>query len=252
MPPLARNPPTPRMVHSSTTPGYVPLLSVRTHALNNRQLCGEKEMLAQVKLAFVDPSGAKLVVNRNTSVTLQKSKKPSEKTLDLSLMRHANGERICLSKRQNELDVMVPQYLGVSHAVLDNVIFCHQDDSLWPMSQPAILKKKFDEIFEALKYTRAIANIKALRKNYMEDVRKLQVTELSCKANKDRADKVSRCLCDRAFESRITVFSVPRGRPRYQKKSRFFGARAKTWRSSPKRLQLRTSKLGTEARSSVT
>ncbi|KAL8972635.1 MAG: hypothetical protein Q9183_000439 [Haloplaca sp. 2 TL-2023] len=182
MPPLARNPPTPRTVHSSTTPGYVSPLS----------LCGEKEMLAQVKLAFVDPGGAKLVVNRNTSVTLQKNKKPSEKTLDLSLMRHANGERICLSKRQNELDVMVPQYLGVSRAVLDNVIFCHQDDSLWPMSQPAILKKKFDEIFEALKYTRAIANIKALRKNYMEEVRKLQVTELSCKANKDRADKCAK------------------------------------------------------------
>ncbi|KAL8874110.1 MAG: hypothetical protein Q9174_000514 [Haloplaca sp. 1 TL-2023] len=160
--------------------------------IHDPRLCGEKEMLAQVKLAFLDPSGAKLVVSRNTSVTLQKGKKPGEKTLDLSLMRHANGERICLSKRQNELDVMVPQYLGVSRAVLENVIFCHQDDSLWPMSQPAVLKKKFDEIFEALKYTRAIANIKALRKNYMEEVKKLQVTESSCKVNKDRADRCAK------------------------------------------------------------
>ena len=50
------------------------------------------------------------------------------------------------------MDSEIPHLLGVSRAVLDNVIFCHQEDSYWPLSEPATLKKKFDDIFEATKY----------------------------------------------------------------------------------------------------
>ncbi|KAI4258102.1 MAG: hypothetical protein LQ352_001345 [Teloschistes flavicans] len=155
------------------------------------QLAGEKEVLAQVKLSFRDPSGARLVVTRSVSVTVQRTKALSQKTLDGSLLRVANGERIAIAHRVVELNRYVPQYLGVSRAVLDNVIFCHQDESLWPMSEPAILKKKFDEIFEALKYTKAIDSIKHLRKHYMAELKVLQNTEQERKLNKDKADRVS-------------------------------------------------------------
>jgi len=47
------------------------------------------------------------------------------------------------------MDIEIPQLLGVSKAILDNVIFCHQEDSYWPFSEPSNLKKKFDDIFEA-------------------------------------------------------------------------------------------------------
>lgn len=39
-------------------------------------------------------------------------------------------------------------------AVLDNVIFVHQEESLWPLAEGATLKKKFDDIFAATKYTK--------------------------------------------------------------------------------------------------
>lgn len=47
------------------------------------------------------------------------------------------------------MDIEIPQLLGVSKAVLENVIFCHQEESYWPLAEPAALKKKFDDIFEA-------------------------------------------------------------------------------------------------------
>jgi DNA repair protein RAD50 len=47
------------------------------------------------------------------------------------------------------MDAEIPTLLGVSKAVLENVIFCHQEDSYWPLAEPAALKKKFDDIFEA-------------------------------------------------------------------------------------------------------
>ena len=50
------------------------------------------------------------------------------------------------------MDTEIPHLLGVSKAVLENVIFCHQEDSYWPLAEPAALKKKFDDIFEATKY----------------------------------------------------------------------------------------------------
>ena len=40
-------------------------------------------------------------------------------------------------------------------AVLENVVFVHQEDSNWPLAEGQTLKKKFDDIFSATKYTKA-------------------------------------------------------------------------------------------------
>lgn len=42
-----------------------------------------------------------------------------------------------------------------SQAILENVIFVHQEDSNWPLAEGQTLKKKFDDIFSATKYTKA-------------------------------------------------------------------------------------------------
>ena len=39
--------------------------------------------------------------------------------------------------------------------MLENVIFVHQEDSNWPLAEGQTLKKKFDDIFSATKYTKA-------------------------------------------------------------------------------------------------
>ena len=61
-------------------------------------------------------------------------------------------KRQTLSTKCAQLDTEVPAQLGVSKAILENVIFCHQEESNWPLSEPAALKKKFDDIFEATKF----------------------------------------------------------------------------------------------------
>lgn len=60
-------------------------------------------------------------------------------------------QRGVLSTKCAELDSEIPNLLGVSKAVLENVIFCHQEDSYWPLAEASVLKKKFDDIFEATK-----------------------------------------------------------------------------------------------------
>ncbi|KAI9789941.1 MAG: DNA repair protein rad50, partial [Peltula sp. TS41687] len=172
------------------TTGDLPPNSKGGAFIHDPKLCGEKEVLAQVKLSFRGTSGAKMVATRSLQLTVKKLTR-AQKTLEGSLLMLKDGERTAISSRVAELDQFMPQYLGVSKAILDSVIFCHQDESLWPMSEPATLKKKFDEIFEALKYTKAIDNIKIIRRTQTEELGKYKLLEQQYKIDKDRADRVS-------------------------------------------------------------
>ena len=64
------------------------------------------------------------------------------------------------------MDRQVPMLMGVSAAILENVIFCHQDESLWPFSDQANLKKIFDEVFDTTKYTKALNELRQVQKKY--------------------------------------------------------------------------------------
>ena len=132
-----------------------------------------------------------MVVSRRLQLIVKKNTR-QQKTLECALVVNQEGERTALSSRVAELDQIMPQNLGVSKAILDSVIFCHQDESLWPMSEPSALKKKFDEIFEALKYTKAIENIKTLRKAQNEALKVFKNTEQFTKDIKDKGDKAEK------------------------------------------------------------
>lgn len=132
-----------------------------------------------------------MVATRSLQLTVKKTTR-QQKTLEGQLLMVKDGERTAISSRVAELDQIMPQYLGVSKAILDSVIFCHQDESLWPMSEPSVLKKKFDEIFEAMKYTKAIDNIKALRKKQNEELAKFKIMEQHSKEDKDKADRAEK------------------------------------------------------------
>lgn len=153
------------------------------------QLVGEREVLGQVKLAFTNTNGAQMICTRSMQFTLKRVN-GTFKTLEGQLLVMANGQRKTISTRCADLDAQMPLYLGVSKAVLDNVIFCHQEESLWPLSEPSVLKKKFDEIFEAMKFTKVIDNIKALRKEYSTDIKIQQTTTEHLKTDKERAERM--------------------------------------------------------------
>lgn len=153
------------------------------------KMCGEKEVLAQIKLSFQSINKSKMVCTRSMQLTVQGSGKRVQKTLDGQLLVVKNGERHTISSKCAELDMVMPQYLGVSRAVLEYVIFCHQDDSLWPMSEPATLKRRFDEIFEAMKYTKAVENLKNLKKKQITELGKLRILLDQYRTDKDRGEK---------------------------------------------------------------
>ncbi|KAG9882517.1 hypothetical protein KCU94_g19302, partial [Aureobasidium melanogenum] len=159
--------------------------------IHDPKLCGEKEVLAQVKMSFLATTGAKMVSTRSLQLTVKKASR-SVKSLEGQLLMIKEGERTSISSRVAELDQLMPQYLGVSKAVLDSVIFCHQDESLWPLSEPSKLKDRFDAIFEAMKYTKAIDNIKIMKKKQTEELAKYKIIEQHAKEDKDKGEKAEK------------------------------------------------------------
>lgn len=55
---------------------------------------------------------------------------------------------------------------GVPKPILENVVFCHQEDSNWPLQEGSKLKEKFDAIFESTRFSKALADVATQRKSH--------------------------------------------------------------------------------------
>lgn len=168
--------------------------------VHDPKLTMESEVPAAVVLKFRGTDGARYVINRRFKGTVTKAGARKMTTLATSIRAEAsNGEVLTTSNKLSDVDSTVPTYLGVAPAILEYVIFCHQDESLWPMSEPSALKKRFDDIFDAAKYTKAIEQLKVVRKKQAEELRNLQVHHKHHEENKDKGQKNKR-LCQQLTE----------------------------------------------------
>ncbi|KAL2313538.1 DNA repair protein rad50 [Schizosaccharomyces pombe] len=171
------------------TTGILPPNTKGGAFIHDPKICGEKEVLAQVKLAFRNTNQVKMICTRSLQLSVKKTTR-QQKTLDGQLLILKDNERTTISNRCAELDSQVPLSLGVSKALLDYVIFCHQEESFWPLSEPANLKKRFDEIFESLRYAKALDQIKGLKRDQETQVKVDQATLTHYRSDKERAEKI--------------------------------------------------------------
>lgn len=162
--------------------------------VHDPQMATSNEVKAQVRLRFYAANRVRMNCVRNLQVSRKKGGGLTMKTLE-GLLQIADddaktGKRGTLSTKCSELDEEIPRLLGVSKSILENVIFCHQEDSNWPLSEPASLKKKFDDIFEATRYTKALDNIRSLRKDRTVQLKVDKAALEGLKVDKDRADTI--------------------------------------------------------------
>ncbi|KAA6427219.1 MAG: DNA repair Rad50 [Trebouxia sp. A1-2] len=120
------------------------------------------------------------------------------KTLDQTLQtfNRDTGQKQALSYRCADIDRIVPSLMGVSKAILENVIFVHQEDSNWPLSDGQTLKKKFDDIFAATKYTKALQEMRKLRTEKTAEVKEFRLRLEHLKTHKDHSTKLKSEIAD--------------------------------------------------------
>jgi DNA repair protein RAD50 len=115
-----------------------------------------------------DIMGSKKTCIRSMRMDVAKGKSKFA-TLDSTIItENASGVKEQNGRRVEEVNCEMASAMGVSKAILNNVIFCHQEDSAWPMDEGKKLKEKFDAIFGTTEYNKAIDKIIKFRKEYLE------------------------------------------------------------------------------------
>ena len=177
------------------TTGNLPPNSKGGAFVHDPSLSSRNSVTGQVKLAFKNANGKSMITTRSVQASMKNTKTASASTITFKSMEGQlayieNGKKTSISSKNAELDSQIPIFLGASTAILDNVIFCHQDESLWPLSEASVLKKKFDDIFEASKFTKVIDNLKSIKKDMATDIKLIEQSVNHLKIDKDRAKKV--------------------------------------------------------------
>ncbi|XP_050167908.1 DNA repair protein RAD50 [Myiozetetes cayanensis] len=166
--------------------------------VHDPKVANETDVRAQIRLRFRDVNGELVAVQRSMICT-QKGKAPEFRTLESVITRtNENGEKICsLSSKCAEIDREMISALGVSKSVLNNVIFCHQEESNWPLSEGKALKQKFDEIFSATRYIKALETLRQVRLKQGLKVKECQTELKYLKQNKEKAREIQDHLSNR-------------------------------------------------------
>ncbi|KAG6431462.1 hypothetical protein SASPL_109541 [Salvia splendens] len=137
--------------------------------VHDPKVAGETETKGQIKLRFKTAARKDVVCIRSFQLT-QKATKMEYKAIEsvLQTINPQTGE-ICFCitgyyfQCRTALGIReIPALMGVSKAVLENVIFVHQDEANWPLQDPSTLKKKFDDIFSATRGIGSRGNITRL------------------------------------------------------------------------------------------
>eukprot|EP00752_Nemacystus_decipiens_P005268 g4778.t1 len=143
--------------------------------VHDPKVSGTNEVKANIKLRFSARDGTVSVVIRSFQLT-QKRKTLQFKALDgVIRTKNDSGQSVSINHKCTEMDKHIPLRLGVSKAILENVVFCHQEDASWPLQEGAVVKKKFDDIFESARYTKALDTIKKTKQEYASTVKDLKV-----------------------------------------------------------------------------
>ncbi|XP_062262168.1 DNA repair protein RAD50 [Platichthys flesus] len=149
----------------------------------------ETDVRAMIRLLFSDVNGEKVTIQRAMSCT-QKAKNYSFKSLEQVITRMKDGEKQSMSSKCADVDREMISALGVSKSVLNNVIFCHQEESNWPLCEGKALKEKFDSIFAATKYIKALETMRQQRLAQNHTVKECEVELHYLKQNKEKAQQL--------------------------------------------------------------
>eukprot|EP00808_Paulinella_micropora_P016507 g8829.t1 len=177
------------------TTGTLPPLGDKGKSfVHDPKMAGKAIVKAQIKLGFRTAAGMHYVAIRSFQCT-QKKKTMEFKAVESVLStKNELNEKVSVSQRCADMEKQVPGIMGVSKAVLENVIFCHQEDSNWPLSDSKTLKLKFDEIFEASRYTKALDTIRKLKGEQQKKIRQMEaslgVLEVNLKNAKKYRDEL--------------------------------------------------------------
>lgn len=174
--------------------------------VHDAKLAGNASVTGRVVLRFrtAPPRQELCTVLRTLSVTAQSTRS------GLAEFAHDGGGKTSGATAVNEV---VPAVMGVSVPVLDYVMFCHQEDSNWPLSAGAELERRFEEIFSATRYARALDTLHKVRKGLVQHAPALAERLRALRTLHAQLDGLRRSIADadaRAADKRAQIAALER------------------------------------------
>lgn len=102
---------------------------------------------------------------------IKKAQKYQFKSLDATITTNENDHEIMSSKRNNDATEDMCTAIGVSKAIINNVLFCHQEDANWPLGTDQEVMTRFDQIFGTTEYNNALDKMRNMRKKYENEIK---------------------------------------------------------------------------------
>ncbi|KAK6090663.1 hypothetical protein P3W45_000386 [Vairimorpha bombi] len=146
-------------------------------------LAKNTDVKAEIKLFMEDLHNREIVLHKILQSSV-KLKRVEQKTLEFNvLVNNISKEIIDFDNtvksnngKMNQNDLT--SIFNINSSILENIIFCHQDDAMWYLGDPATIKKKFDDIFSSTRYSKILDNLKKAKKEISSKIKVIQ-TELS-------------------------------------------------------------------------
>ncbi|KAL0222343.1 hypothetical protein RCL1_002197 [Eukaryota sp. TZLM3-RCL] len=128
--------------------------------INDPRLSNATDALAKITVWFRDlHRDSEFGITRTMKVTV-KAGKYSFAKIESILSSVDNGNRTTTPSNHTEVTEIAMQKLSLNKALIDYVIFCHQDDNTWPFDDDKTVQDLFDKIFASQKFTAALDHLK--------------------------------------------------------------------------------------------
>jgi DNA repair protein RAD50 len=179
----------------------------RSSFVYDPKVIGDSTVKAQVRLKFTARDGnlCRVVRSYEVSNASRKSDKPKFCSLDTVITQKDGKSGVFAHANfgSSEADMRMRELLGVSSAVLEHVIFCHQEDCNWPLGSASDVKPIFDAIFAATRYVAALENLKDNHKRMAKELKEYERTLVELRQHKDQASELRETIKRREEGVRI-------------------------------------------------
>eukprot|EP00960_Hanusia_phi_P016635 489746-Hanusia_phi.AAC.8 len=139
-----------------------------------------------IRMMFTRLNGEQVTVKQTFELANKSEHKQQFRKVSCEIgIKSAKGE--VDSKRKCADDSIVPMMMGVTKALLQHVIFCHQEESNWILGDSRSIKEKFDAIFSSTKYAKALESIRKTQQETKTELKEMQERVSKLRVIRDHA-----------------------------------------------------------------
>ncbi|CRG93638.1 DNA repair protein RAD50, putative [Plasmodium gallinaceum] len=154
--------------------------------LHDPLVSNKMNIKGKIDLMIKNYNNKQIGISRSFSLFYSKDKnkkvKHTFRALDNSIIiKKDKGDDIIITNKCVDINNHIPKLMGVSKALLENVILCHHDESLWPFSESTKIKKKFDELFGDDHFSKVLDELIKCKKHINEVLKKKEYELLAIK-----------------------------------------------------------------------